>query len=569
MSSTIVTATVLDPNGNPYQFGTGSISVYQSGNQQPYSGTFPIPRTIVIDGLDGFGSFTQKVFDNSSLTPAGTQWIFRICDRTGIYCFSTPPITITGTSVDLSTYISTYSVLLPGSGGGLPCTSTPFSLQYNNNGVFDCIPDLTWSAPHTLLAGAALILDFSAATALRIPTSESSDPQILFNSGGVLSGNPNLVTNFQAYGMFTSQGSPYSAFSTFAKFAPLPVYPIPEFPTSTLIAAHNPDQNDAGGATALTVVAESATPVDAMIVSSVVHHGPGAASGIRVQVVSDDDTADGLDLYGIGVEVDYFGTNVSAIESAHGMGSGSYIHSGVVTDATGGLFTAENIGGTVVKGVVGIGITQPVSGTGGIFTNSHAAVFGGTTNIGIYIGAVASTDTSSGNSIPAAENYSLYAAGTAQSYLNGPLTLGNLLTKYNGIATVSNGIPAEYATIDLTGQTDSIGGTPIYVVPTDGQYRLSWNAKITTAGGVSSTIGPLSVFYTDPDGITQNVTCLAQVSGGSLDKSDVGNSSDTFLLGIPMLLNCAASGTVSFNFAYASNPANDMAYNLHMTLERL
>lgn len=41
------------------------------------------------------------------------------------------------------------------SGGGTPCTTTALSIQYNSAGLFGCIPDLTFSSPHTLTLGAS------------------------------------------------------------------------------------------------------------------------------------------------------------------------------------------------------------------------------------------------------------------------------------------------------------------------------------------------------------------------------------------------------------------------------
>jgi hypothetical protein len=118
--------------------------------------------------------------------------------------------------------------------------------------------------------------------------------------------------------------------------------------------------------------------------------------------------------------------------------------------------------------------------------------------------------------------------------------VGGKVTNYNSIATVSGGIPAEYATVDLTAQTAAIGTTTLYAVPASGagQYRLAGTPRVTTAAGVSSTLGPLTITYTDPDGVVQTITVGAQTSAGAIATSSTGNSTTTVLLGLPMLLNC-------------------------------
>src|SRR5208282_4612267 len=145
------------------------------------------------------------------------------------------------------------------------------------------------------------------------------------------------------------------------------------------------------------------------------------------------------------------------------------------------------------------------------------------------------------------------------------LSIGTTIASYNGIFTVSNGVPVEYATVDLTAQTALIGTTTLYAVPATGagQYRLSWNAKVTTPGSVSSTLGALTIVYTDPDGVVQTITAGALVPAGTVATTNAGNATSTILLGIPLLLNCKLSTNITYAFAYTANSAASMAYNLH------
>ena len=111
---TTVTATVTDPVGKIYAFGTGSATLVCPGNQQPTYHGFTVPRTITITGLDGFGTFSQKLYDVNAIDQGGCGYKFAITDVSTVYSFTTGLITtVTGASVNLSAAISAFSVLLP------------------------------------------------------------------------------------------------------------------------------------------------------------------------------------------------------------------------------------------------------------------------------------------------------------------------------------------------------------------------------------------------------------------------------------------------------------------------
>lgn len=148
-------------------------------------------------------------------------------------------------------------------------------------------------------------------------------------------------------------------------------------------------------------------------------------------------------------------------------------------------------------------------------------------------------------------------------------TLSSTITNYNGVATVGNGIASEVATVDLTAQTAAIGTTTLYTTPAAGQYQLLWNAKITTAAGTSSTLGALTIVYTDPDGVAITITAPAFISAGTVATTSAANTTSTVLLGAPLLLNCKSATVISYAFGYASNAANAMNYNVHLRLESL
>jgi hypothetical protein len=148
-----------------------------------------------------------------------------------------------------------------------------------------------------------------------------------------------------------------------------------------------------------------------------------------------------------------------------------------------------------------------------------------------------------------------------------PVQLFSKITIYNGLVTVGNGVASEVAARDLTAQTSNIVGNTLFTPAADGQFRLTWNAKVTTVAGVTSTLGPLTVTYVDPDGVSQTITAAAQIAAGTIATTSTANTTATVLLGIPLILNCKGAAAIQFAFGYASNAANAMNYNLHIRLE--
>lgn len=149
--------------------------------------------------------------------------------------------------------------------------------------------------------------------------------------------------------------------------------------------------------------------------------------------------------------------------------------------------------------------------------------------------------------------------------------ISGILGGYNGLTPVGNGAPIVVALADLTGQNNTITTTTLFTTAASGpfQFRLSWNSKVTTAAGVSSTLGPLTISYTDPDSASITITTLALQTGGTTATSSTANSTSAAIIGWPLLLNCKASTAITYAMAYASNAANAMVYNLHIRLEAM
>lgn len=127
---TQVSGTVIDPNGIPYANGTiAPILVNTSGQSVTLNGA-PYSPPIQPAGLDKNGNFSLNLADNTVLSPAGTKWNFWVCSAigtippsggTGSQCFTlSSPLTISGSSQNISTQLQAAALALSSGGGGSP-----------------------------------------------------------------------------------------------------------------------------------------------------------------------------------------------------------------------------------------------------------------------------------------------------------------------------------------------------------------------------------------------------------------------------------------------------------------
>ena len=100
---TLVTATVMDPAGQVFAYGTYRFSFWMPSGYQPSQANWPdgdIPM-VIVGQMDAGGSFAVEVPDNLTITPVGSQW------RVMVAPFATAPSTelnilITGETQDIS-----------------------------------------------------------------------------------------------------------------------------------------------------------------------------------------------------------------------------------------------------------------------------------------------------------------------------------------------------------------------------------------------------------------------------------------------------------------------------------
>jgi hypothetical protein len=103
-STTTVTATITDSDGQTWNNGTVTAS-FLPGPVQNYKWPGGAIPSQVRANLDGSGSFTMNLPDNSTITPVGSLWNFSICPNASAPCV-TKQIAVSGPSLDLSSQLS-------------------------------------------------------------------------------------------------------------------------------------------------------------------------------------------------------------------------------------------------------------------------------------------------------------------------------------------------------------------------------------------------------------------------------------------------------------------------------
>lgn len=145
-------------------------------------------------------------------------------------------------------------------------------------------------------------------------------------------------------------------------------------------------------------------------------------------------------------------------------------------------------------------------------------------------------------------------------------------TTYNNIATVSGGMPAEYATVDLTAQTAAKAATTIYTPAATGMFRISVYLQVTTAATTSSVLGGTTgvvLTYNDGDGnVAQSDTMALMTAAGAIALNSATNTTATNLNGTTVIY--ARTGVaIQYAIDYTSVGVTPMAYAAHLKVEAL
>jgi hypothetical protein len=161
-------------------------------------------------------------------------------------------------------------------------------------------------------------------------------------------------------------------------------------------------------------------------------------------------------------------------------------------------------------------------------------------------------------------------AGSAGTTSQFSIKNNGKVTNYGAIATIGNGVPSEYATVDLTAQAAAIAATTLYAVPAGGagRYRVSWVASVTTVDGAASVLGGaggFQILYTDGDDSVVKTSPRTVTAGVDTDAT---NTTATAISGC-IIVNAKASTNIQYQMGYTSTTPGQMKYNLHVVMEAL
>lgn len=124
------------------------------------------------------------------------------------------------------------------------------------------------------------------------------------------------------------------------------------------------------------------------------------------------------------------------------------------------------------------------------------------------------------------------------------------------------------ASKDLVTQGALIASTLLYNVPATqgGLYRIAFYLKVTRPATTSSTLGALTITFTDAtDSVAQSVVALGATQTGVAGTTNAGNSAVSVLQG-SLTVNAKAGTAINFSVAYVSAGATTMQYEVHLVL---
>lgn len=120
----------------------------------------------------------------------------------------------------------------------------------------------------------------------------------------------------------------------------------------------------------------------------------------------------------------------------------------------------------------------------------------------------------------------------------------------------------------LAAQAAAKTTTVLYAVPATqgGLYVIKFYLKVTRAATTSSTLGPLTITFTDSgDSVAQSVVALAGTSAGAAATTAANGTTTTILQG-QVVVNAKAGTNISYAVGYASAGATTMTWEGRVTV---
>lgn len=120
------------------------------------------------------------------------------------------------------------------------------------------------------------------------------------------------------------------------------------------------------------------------------------------------------------------------------------------------------------------------------------------------------------------------------------------------------------ADVDLTAQAAAVAAVTLFTPSATGLYKIDFYLKVTRAATTSSTLGGLTITYTDgTDSVAQSIVAQGQNQAGATGTTNTGNATTSILTG--SLNIWAISGTaVKYAIAYTSSGSTTMQYEAHI-----
>ena len=213
--------------------------------------------------------------------------------------------------------------------------------------------------------------------------------------------------------------------------------------------------------------------------------------------------------------------------------------------------------------------TSTSDGNWGLFTSGTAV-----TDVSFRQNQVANV--SYGTIWGATTHTRVVAAGNSFGAIASPYTLGTGGGVPAGVTVIDDngalGTIVSQSAVNLTGQTAAKASTLLYAVPANGQghYQICFDAKVTTAGTTSSTLGGANNFqliYTDADD-SVSVTTPAGSTFNTTSSGLTGNTTQSQESGC-LTVNAKASANINYSFGYTSSGSTAMAYSLHVRVAEM
>ena len=108
-----MSGTATDTDTQTWNNGTWT-ATFTPSSSHPNLGDYNIngvplnPTKLVWSGaLSAGGAFSQAMYDNNLVSPAGSTWVFQMCPNAGGACWNTTPLVVTGASQNISSTIGT------------------------------------------------------------------------------------------------------------------------------------------------------------------------------------------------------------------------------------------------------------------------------------------------------------------------------------------------------------------------------------------------------------------------------------------------------------------------------